>query len=130
VGYVPNFPGDTYHYLRGMIGLAVAVPNTPLFPEWLERIPRLWPNDTLYKWSTVPVTLLETNWYDSVGYFAQAIANMSVDDIPMTGANLLAALHGQNGRYSGVSGNWSVCLIRPLTLVCMSRFLMVCIGVM
>jgi hypothetical protein len=70
-------------------------------------MPQLWPNNTLYKWNTVSISLLEPGWYDGVLLYAQAIADVLNASLPVTGPNLLAAVQNRNNRFTGASGLWS-----------------------
>lgn len=109
VEFVPNFPAPTQLWLRGMMGLAQTLQNSSFYHDWFYRIPALYPDEATYLWSSVPHNILESNWYDSMGYLVQSIANMTTEGRGIgsnLGADLLAALHGQNGRFTGASGQW------------------------
>jgi hypothetical protein len=113
VEFTPGFPIQAQKLLRGMIGLGHSIPSNALYQPFLSRIQQLYPDETIYKWNAIPHNILEGPWYDSIGYFCQAIANMTTQGISYSGPNLLAALRSQNGKFSGVSGEWKVVIIFP-----------------
>jgi hypothetical protein len=100
--------------LRGVIGFTQKLPSTQRYIDWQARMPQLYPNETIYKWTTIPLSYLDTGWYDGILYFAQAIANVLYNNQTMSGPNLLKAMHDLNGKFTGVLGLMEVTLFCSL----------------
>jgi hypothetical protein len=57
----------------------------------------------------------DMNRYDGMVVFVQAIANVLASGGNMTGPNLLAAIKGISGSFTGASGPWEVLLLATLS---------------
>jgi hypothetical protein len=105
----------TIGQLRGITGVAQSLPTTPLYQDWVARIPLIWSDQSVYRWSTLVRQQLEANWYDGTLFYAQSIANVLASGQAVTGPNLLAAMKALGGKFTGVTGRWLVNLFTYLS---------------
>jgi hypothetical protein len=90
--------------LRGMMAVMLRRPRGVEFTNWVDRVRQRDIKDGFVQ--TADISVAEGIYYDITHYYINAVSNVTNSNLPMTGANLLAALH--NLRFSGVTGPFIV----------------------